>query len=141
VETTDGDTHLSWLEQSPREDPRIERLRLEETRPVVALLEYVRRCHAGNRDLVSAAEWLLKIADHLNALIIYVESPPEGPGAPIGGTNWNNLAIDAYRAKRAVLCLRAKRIQWFLQNGLVRAALDECHHLIGQLGKGLTEDS
>jgi hypothetical protein len=137
----DGITHLSWLEQSPREDERILRLRQEETRPVVALLKYVRLYHKENRDLTAAAEWLLRIADHLNALIIYVESPPEGPGAPLGGTNWNALAIDAYRAKRVVLCLRAKRILWFLEQGLLRAALEECHQLIGQLGKGLTADA
>ena len=140
METTDGDTVLSWTERRPREDPRILRLRTEETRPVVALLQYIRHNHRDNRDLIAAAEWLLRIADHLNALIIYVESPPEGAGAPLGGTNWNALAIDAYRAKRIVLCLRAKRILWFLQHGLVRTALEECHHVISQLGKGLTDN-
>jgi hypothetical protein len=133
----DGDTRLVGAKRRPYVSPQLVELRLSEARPVARLIDRVARDYPQDEPLFRAAFGLVVIADHLNAIIAGLGDYPDGPGKPLEGTDWSGLPMDAARAKRATLCLRAGRACGMLEAGQRNACLAECEAIAEQFGKGV----
>lgn len=137
MEATDGEVRLIGVTRKPYTDPRLRELRLTETRSVARLMQRVARDYSHDEPLFRAAYKLVVIADHLNAIIHGLGDYPDGPGKPLEGTDWSGLPIDATKAKRATLCIRAGKALRLLAAGQCSACLVECEAIAEQFGKGL----
>ena len=137
MEATDGEVRLVGTTRKPYTDPQLVELRLTETRPVARLMHRVARDYPKDEPLFRAARDLATIADHLNAIIAGIGDYPDGPGKPLEGTDWSGLPMDAARAKRATLCIRAGRAGGLLAEGKRNACLAECESIAEQFGKGV----
>ena len=139
MEATDGEVRLVGVTRRPYTDPRLKELRLAETRPVARLMHRVAHDYPQDKPLFRAAYMLVIIADHLNAIIAGLGDYPDGPGKPLEGTDWSGLPIDATKAKRATLCIRAGKALGLLAIGQRDKCLAECEAVAELLGKGVCD--
>jgi hypothetical protein len=136
MEATDGEVRLVGVTRKPYVDPRLQKLRLKETRPVARLMHRVARDYPQDEPLFRAAFGLVVIADHLNAIIAGI-GDYEPPLGGLGETmDWSGLPVSAARAKRATLCIHAGLALAQLEAGERDACLSICEQTGAALGRG-----
>jgi len=136
MEATDGEVRLVGVTRKPYVDPRLQKLRIKETRSVARLMHRVVTSYREDGPLFRAAYMIVILADHLNAIIAGI-GDYEPPLGGLGETmDWSGLPVSAARAKRATLCIHAATALEQLEAGKRDACLGTCERTAAALGRG-----